>query len=102
MDEPKEMPKTMIDNIIPRVIAKDIEINPSTTEWSIEFICKSSYECKHPIQSYTMQLKRQKLPIFAEALNRNLTGLYFQFLQYKVKLKENISIECKGVTRSGS
>jgi hypothetical protein len=81
---------SIIDNIVPRVVAKDIEINPSTTEWMID-----------PIQSYTMQLKRQKLPIFAEALNRNLTGLYFQFLQYKVKLNENVSIECKGVTRSG-
>jgi hypothetical protein len=43
----------------------------------------------------------QKLPIFAEAMNRNMTGLFFKFLDYKVEHKENISIEWKGVTRSG-
>jgi hypothetical protein len=41
------------------------------------------------------------MPIFAEALSRNLSGLYYQFLEYKVKLRENITLECKGVQRSG-
>jgi intein/homing endonuclease len=44
-------------------------------------------------------LKKQKLPIFAEALSRNLSGLYYQFLEYKVKMRENITLECKGVQR---
>lgn len=79
-----------IPNVVPKEVAKNILIKPQVIEWAID-----------PIQSYTLQLKKQKLPIFAEALSRNLTGLYFQFLEYKVKLKENISIEIKGVTRSG-
>jgi len=85
-----EIPKTLIENIIPKKIAQDIQVNLKSIEWMID-----------PIQSYTIELKKQKLPIFAEALSRNLSGLYYQFLEYKVKLKENITLECKGVQRSG-
>jgi hypothetical protein len=85
-----EIPKTLIANIIPKKIAQDIQVNLKSIEWMID-----------PIQSYTIELKKQKLPIFAEALSRNLSGLYYQFLEYKVKLKENITLECKGVQRSG-
>jgi len=75
---------------IPKAVDKFIDVNPYKLEWKID-----------PIQSYTMQMKMQKLPVFAEAMNRNLTGLYFNFLTYKVQMKENIALECKGVTRSG-
>jgi len=79
-----------LPNIVPKKVAQTMSVDLGSLKWMID-----------PIQSYTIQLKKQKLRAYAEALSRNLTGLYFQFLEYKVKLKENISIECKGVTRSG-
>lgn len=54
-----------------------------------------------PIQSYLMNIKAQKMPAFAEALNRNMTGLFFRFLDYKVEHREVITLECKGQVRSG-
>lgn len=61
---------------------------PSQLYWAID-----------PIQQYLNALKMQKLPIFAEAMNRNMTGLFFKFIDYKVEKKENISLEWKGQTR---
>lgn len=52
-----------------------------------------------PIQLYLNALKMQKLPIFAEAMNRNMTGIFFNYLDYKVEKKENIGLEVKGATR---
>jgi hypothetical protein len=54
-----------------------------------------------PIQKYTMRMKMMKIPAYNQALGKNLSGLYYQFLDYKVEHKENIVLECKGVTRSG-
>jgi len=71
-------------------IKKMISVNPYKIEWKID-----------PIQQYTMQLKMQKIPVFAQAVNRNMSHLYYNFLNYKVDMKENIAIEIKGVTRSG-
>ena len=70
-----------IENIIPKQVAKTIDVNLKNVSWMID-----------PIQSYTLELKKQKIPVFAEALSRNLTGLYFKFLDYKVEMKENVSI----------
>ena len=39
MDEkPKEIPKTLIDNIVPKKIAQDIQVNMRSIEWLIESI----------------------------------------------------------------
>lgn len=79
-----------LPNIIPKQVAQTMKVDIRGIKWMID-----------PIQSYTLELKKQKLPVFAEALNRNLTGLYFKFMDYKVEMKENVSIEFKGTPRSG-
>ena len=83
--------KQVVPLVEPNKELKRMVLPPlSTLVWHID-----------PIQSYLNALKMQKLPIFAEAMNRNMTGLFFKFIDYKVEHKENISIEWKGVTRSG-
>jgi hypothetical protein len=69
---------------------KLISVNMGEITWMVD-----------PIQTYTMKIKMQKIPSYAEALNRNMTNIYYQFLDYKVAAHENISLEWKGVQRSG-
>lgn len=52
-----------------------------------------------PIQSFLMAIKAQKMPVYAEALNRNMTGLFFNYLDYKVDHREVITLEIKGQVR---
>jgi hypothetical protein len=84
----KSLPK--LPNIIPRKIAENIKVNLKSISFEVD-----------PIQNYTMQLKVQKLPVFAEAMNRNLTGIFFHFLDYKVEKKEPSILEWKGGVRTG-
>lgn len=77
-------------NIVPKKVAENIKVNLKSISFEVD-----------PIQNYTMQLKVQKLPVFAEAMNRNLTGIYFHFLDYKVEKKEPSILEWKGGVRTG-
>lgn len=43
----------------------------------------------------------QSNPRFAELLNINITKQFYGYLAYKVRMRENINIACKGETRSG-
>jgi len=92
-DTPRDLAIQTIQSLEPvkkKEIPKMNIPNPQTLVWAID-----------PIQQYLNALKMQKLPIFAEAMNRNMTGLFYNFLDYKVEKKENIGLEVKGATRSG-
>lgn len=65
-------------------------INLQKISWSID-----------PIQNFLMSIKAQKMPVYAEALSRNMTGLFYNFLRYKVAHREVITLEAKGPVRSG-
>lgn len=46
-------------------------------------------------------LEKERRPEFARMLAMNITGQIFQYLKYKVQMRENINIAFKGETRSG-
>lgn len=77
-----------LSNIVPKKVAQTMNVDLKNVIWKID-----------PIQSYIMAIKMQKMPVFAEAVNRNMTGIYFKFLDYKVETKENITLEWKGTQR---
>jgi hypothetical protein len=77
-----------LPNIVPKKVAQTMNVDLKNVVWKVD-----------PIQSYIMAIKMQKMPVFAEAVNRNMTGIYFKFLDYKVETKENITLEWKGTQR---
>lgn len=55
----------------------------------------------NPLQSVLDNIEAEKSPAYAKALKLNITSLFYDWLDYKIKMKENISYEVTGTTRSG-
>lgn len=54
-----------------------------------------------PIQDFLLKQQMSTNEAFARAYFTEMTKVYFDFLQYKIENRENISIGLKGQTRSG-
>jgi len=46
-------------------------------------------------------LEKERRPEFARMLSLNITRQIFEYLKYKVQMRENVNIALKGETRSG-
>jgi hypothetical protein len=55
----------------------------------------------NPLQTVLDRIESQRSSTYAKALNFDVTQVFFDTLRYKVKMKENISLEVTGTTRSG-
>ena len=53
------------------------------------------------IQNERVRDRMMKNPEYARIMSMNKSRLFYEWLQQKIKLKENITIEIKGYTRSG-
>ena len=49
-----------------------------------------------PMQNDQLQEKMSQSSAFAECLNKPKTKIFFEFLSYKTRYRENIGIEVKG------
>lgn len=49
-----------------------------------------------PMMTHKVQLEMQKNPEYAQMLNTNITDKIFQYIQYKIKMRENINFAFKG------
>lgn len=78
---------------------KDREENKTVTEMRIN-PHSLQYEIDN-IQNERVRDRMMKNPEYARIMSMNKTKLFFEWLQQKIKLKENITIEIKGYTRSG-
>jgi len=65
-------------------------IDMSSLEWHVD-----------PIQEDQLMEKMSQSSAFAECLNKPKTKIFFEFLSYKTRYRENIGIEIKGGTRTG-
>lgn len=55
----------------------------------------------NPLQTVLDKIESNKSDTYAQALSYNVSSLFYETLEYKIKKKENISIEVIGTTRSG-
>lgn len=54
-----------------------------------------------PMVAHKIQTQMNDNPRFAQTINTNITKLFYEYLMYKVKMRENLNIAIKGETRSG-
>lgn len=53
------------------------------------------------MMQHKINMQIQSNPKFAEIINVNITQQFYGFLKYKVQMRENINVACKGETSSG-
>lgn len=54
-----------------------------------------------PMSEHKIMMEKERRPEFARMLSLNITNQIFEYLKYKVQMRENINIAIKGETRSG-
>ena len=54
-----------------------------------------------PMAEHKIMLEKERRPEFARMLSLNITRQIFEYLKYKVQMRENVNIALKGETRSG-
>jgi hypothetical protein len=54
-----------------------------------------------PMVAHKIQMQMQDNQRFAQTINTNITKLFYDYLVYKVRMRENLNIALKGETRSG-
>lgn len=78
------------------------KIDPIPTDSKFKFLKITNLKFEvDPVQDDQIRDACARNSGFAELLFRDKTGLFFDFLEYKVKYRENITLEVKGQTRSG-
>jgi hypothetical protein len=78
------------------------KVQSSTEKTEVPFMRYTNIDFKvDPIQDDQIRDQMARNGAFAEMLYRNKTKLFFDFLNFKAKYRENISLEIKGGTRSG-
>lgn len=54
-----------------------------------------------PMSEHKIMMEKERRPEFARMLSLNITKHIFDYVKYKVHMRENINIAIKGETRSG-
>ena len=49
-----------------------------------------------PMVAHKMQLQMQDNPRFAQTIHTNITKMFYEYLIYKIKMRENLNIAIKG------
>jgi hypothetical protein len=54
-----------------------------------------------PMVAHKIQMQMQDNPRFAQTIHTNITKLFYDYIIYKVRMRENLNLAIKGETRSG-
>ncbi|MCH8874885.1 hypothetical protein IH824_19345, partial [candidate division KSB1 bacterium] len=62
---------------------------------------KTSVFQTEPLKSHVIKIKQAFDSNLAQALNKNITKQFLEYLRFALDKKENINLQCCGRTRSG-